>query len=55
MSKSFIAMKEDIDEIKGMIEPISLLNVHTFVLDFVYDPIDIISGGLDIYSRTISN
>lgn len=50
---------EDIDqqlqEINAKLQPHDLSKVDPLVLDFVNDPIVIISGGLDTYHRTISN
>ena len=48
-------VQKTVDEINAKIVPVDLSNVTPFVLDFVNDPIIIISGGLDTYSRTISN
>ena len=48
-------IQDTVDEINAKITPVDLSNVTPLVLDFVNDPIVIISGGLDTYSRTISN
>lgn len=48
-------IQDTVDEINAKITPVDLSNVTSLVLDFVNDPIVIISGGLDTYSRTISN
>ena len=44
-----------VDEINAKITPVDLSQVVPLVLDFVNDDVTIISGGLDTYSRTISN
>lgn len=49
------AVQNTVDEINAKITPVDLSNVTPLVLDFVNDPIVIISGGLDTYSRTIRN
>lgn len=50
------AVDAKLDIINGKVTPqFTLDRVVPFVLDFVNDPINIISGGLDTYSRTISN
>ena len=50
------AVDAKLDEINAKITPqFTLSQVTPYVLDFVNDPIMIISGGLDTYSRTISN
>jgi hypothetical protein len=50
------AVKNTVDEINSKITPqFSLSQVIPLVLDFVNDPIVIISGGLDTASRTIRN
>lgn len=48
-------VKDIVDEINAKIIPVDLSNVTPLVLDFVNDDVTIISGGLDTYSRTISN
>lgn len=48
-------VQETVDEINAKITPIDLSNVTPLVLDFVNDPIVIISGGLNSIERTISN
>ena len=48
-------VQETVDEINAKITPVDLSNVTPLVLDFINDDITIISGGLDTYSRTISN
>ena len=48
-------VQETVDEINAKITPVDLSNITPLVLDFVNDPIVIISGGLDTYSRTIRN
>lgn len=49
------AVQNTVDEINAKITPVDLSNVTPLVLDFVNDDVTIISGGLDTYSRTISN
>ena len=50
------AVDAKLDEINVKITPqFTLSQVTPYVLDFVNDPIMIISGGLDTYRRTISN
>lgn len=44
-----------IDAVDTKIEPIDLSSVDVKVLDFINDPVTIISGGLNTYERTISN
>lgn len=44
-----------IDAVDAKIEPIDLASVDVKVLDFLNDPMTIISGGLDSLERTISN
>lgn len=44
-----------VDEINAKTEPIDLSSVDVKVLDFINDPVTIISGGLNTYERTISN
>lgn len=62
MAKTFLAtqaqaqdIQNTVDEINVKITPVDLSNVTPLVLDFINDDITIISGGLDTYSRTISN
>ena len=50
------AVDAKLDEINAKITPqFTLSQVTPYVLDFVNDDVTIISGGLDTYSRTISN
>lgn len=50
------AVQDTVDEINSKITPqFSLSQVIPLVLDFVNDPMVIISGGLDTASRTIRN
>lgn len=50
------AVQNTVDEINSKIAPqFSLSQVIPLVLDFVNDPMVIISGGLDTASRTIRN
>jgi len=50
------AVQNTVDEINSKITPqFSLSQVIPLVLDFVNDPMVIISGGLDTASRTIRN
>lgn len=50
------AVDAKLDEINAKITPqFTLSQVTPYILDFVNDPIMIISGGLNTYSRTISN
>ena len=50
------AVDAKLDEINAKITPqFTLSQVTPYVLDFVNDPIMIISGGLNTYDRTISN
>lgn len=44
-----------VDEINAKTVPINLSSVGVKVLDFINDPVTIISGGLNTYERTISN
>lgn len=44
-----------IDAVDSKTEPIDLSSVDVKVLDFINDPVTIISGGLNTYERTISN
>lgn len=60
--KFFLATKDQVDVIvtkvndfDAKVSPVDLSSVTPLVLDFVNDPLVIISGGLDTYSRTISN
>lgn len=49
-------IQDTVDEINAKITPqFDLSQVVPLVLDFVNDGVTIISGGLDTYSRTISN
>jgi len=48
-------IQNTVDEIHAKITPVDLSNVTPLVLDFVNDPIVIISGGLNSIERTISN
>lgn len=48
-------IQNTVDEINAKITPVDLSNVTPLVLDFVNDPIVIISGGLNSIERTISN
>ena len=49
-------IQDTVDEINAKITPqFDLSQVVPLVLDFVNDDVTIISGGLDTYSRTISN
>jgi len=49
-------VQDTVDEINSKITPqFSLSQVIPLVLDFVNDPMVIISGGLDTASRTIRN
>ena len=50
------AVQATVNEINAKITPqLDLLKVIPLVLDFVNDPMVIISGGLDTASRTIRN
>lgn len=50
------AVQSTVDEINAKIAPqLDLSKVIPLVLDFVNDPMVIISGGLDTASRTIRN
>lgn len=50
------AVQNTVDEINAKITPqLDLSKVISLVLDFVNDPMVIISGGLDTASRTIRN
>ena len=60
--KYFLATKEQVDVIIGKVTdfdekvtPLDLSAVEPLVLDFVNDDITIIHGGLDTFSRRISN
>lgn len=62
MAKTFLATKQQakniqttVDEINAKTVPIDLASVDVKVLDFINDPVTIISGGLNTYERTISN
>ena len=44
-----------VNEINAKTVPIDLSSVGVKVLDFINDPVTIISGGLNTYERTISN
>lgn len=44
-----------VDALDAKTEPIDLSLVDVKVLDFINDPVTIISGGLNTYERTISN
>lgn len=48
-------IQDTVDEINAKTEPIDLSSVDVKVLDFINDPVTIISGGLNTYERTISN
>ena len=62
MAKAFVASSAQaqtiinkIDAVDAKTEPIDLSSVGVKVLDFINDPVTIISGGLNTYERTISN
>lgn len=44
-----------VDALDAKTEPTDLSSVGVKVLDFINDPVTIISGGLNTYERTISN
>lgn len=48
-------IQDTVDEINAKTVPIDLSSVDVKVLDFINDPVTIISGGLNTYERTISN
>ena len=48
-------IQDTVDEINAKTVPIDLSSVGVKVLDFINDPVTIISGGLNTYERTISN
>ena len=53
--KVYPATKAQVEALDAKIEPVNLSSVHVKVLDFINDPVTIISGGLDTYERIISN
>ena len=62
MAKAFVASSAQaqtiinkIDAVDAKTAPIDLSSVGVKVLDFINDPVTIISGGLNTYERTISN
>ena len=62
MAKAFVASSgqaqtiiNKVDALDAKTEPIDLSLVDVKVLDFINDPVTIISGGLNAYERTISN
>lgn len=48
------AVDAKLDVIDGKVTPMSLDNVTTMILDFVYDDVTIMSGGLESLSRRIT-
>ena len=48
------AVQDTVDEINAKIEPLGLASVDVGVLDFVYDDITIVRGGLDTLKRRIT-
>ena len=62
MAKEYLATKEQVESINTNIasindrlEPIDLSSIDVLPMDFINDPITIISGGLSTYDRIISN
>lgn len=47
-------IQDTVDEINAKIEPLGLASVDVGVLDFVYDDITIVRGGLDTLKRRIT-
>lgn len=61
MAKTFLATQEQVDtiatqitSINGKITPIDLSSVYFGVMDFLYDELVIISGGLESIERRIT-
>lgn len=48
------AVQNTVDEINAKIEPLGLASVDVGVLDFVYDDITIVYGGLETTKRRIT-
>jgi hypothetical protein len=47
-------IKDTVDEINAKIEPLGLASVDVGVLDFLYDDITIVYGGLETIKRRIT-
>lgn len=47
-------IQDTVDKINAKIEPLGLASVDVGVLDFVYDDITIVRGGLDTLKRRIT-
>lgn len=53
--KIYLATENTVADIRSRLTPKSLDDILVYALDFVNDPVDIISGGLDEYARRITN
>lgn len=53
--KIYLATENTVADIRSHLTPKSLDDILVYALDFVNDPVDIISGGLDEYARRITN
>ena len=53
--KIYLATENTVADIRSRLTPKSLDDILVYALDFVNDPVNIISGGLDEYARRITN
>lgn len=53
--KIYLATENTVADIRSRLTPKSLDDILVYALDFVNDPVDIISGGLDEHARRITN
>lgn len=54
-NEKFGDIDQNLAEINAKLAPQDLTQIEPLILDFVNDPLVIISGGLDSYHRRISN